>query len=329
MSKIQVGIVGYGNLGRGVETALMSAPDMTLSAIFTRRDPASIHPLSSAVSVRPLAEVETMKGCIDVLIICAGSATDLPEMTPALARSFNVVDSYDHHALIQDHYAKVDAVARENQTLAIISAGWDPGLFSINRVSADAVFPNGVSTTFWGKGVSQGHSDALRRVSGVLDARQYTIPIEDALRRVRSGDRTKLTTREKHVRECFVVAEKDADLNRIEAEIKAMPGYFADYDTTVHFITQAELDRDHRALPHGGSVIHAGTTGAAREHHCLVEFHVEMDSNPEFTGAILVAYARAVVRMHQRGMVGCRTVLDVAPSDLSPLSGEELRRKYL
>lgn len=329
MSKIQVGIVGYGNLGRGVEIALTSAPDMTLRAIFTRRDPASIHPLSPATPVRSLGEAGTLKGEIDVMIVCAGSATDLPEMTPELARNFNVVDSYDNHARIQDHYAKVDAAAQENQTLALISAGWDPGLFSIQRVTGDAFFPNGTDTTFWGKGVSQGHSDALRRVPGVLDARQYTIPIDEALRRVRSGERTKLTAREKHLRECFVVAEENADLSRIEAEIKTMPGYFADYDTIVHFITQAELDRDHRALPHGGNVIRTGTTGTAQEHSCLVEFHVEMDSNPEFTSSILVAYARAAARMRQRGLVGCRTVLDVAPSDLSPLSGDELRRKFL
>lgn len=329
MSKIQVGIAGYGNLGQGVETALMFAPDMALHAILTRRDPAAIQPRSPSIPVRPLADAASIKDEIDVLIICAGSATDLPEMTPELARNFNVVDSYDNHARIPGHYAKVDAAARENQTLAIISAGWDPGLFSSARVTAAAFFPDGVETTFWGKGVSQGHSDALRRVSGVLDARQYTIPIDEALRRVRSGERTKLTAREKHMRECYVVAEEGADLKRIEAEIRAMPGYFADYDTTVHFITQAELNRDHRALPHGGTVIRTGTTGVDQEHSCLVEVHVEMDSNPEFTGAILVAYARAAVRMRRRGMVGCRTVLDVAPSDLSPLSGEELRRKFL
>lgn len=327
--RIQVAIAGYGNLGKGVEAAVSAAPDMTLAAIFTRRSPAEVAARTPNVPVLSLDQAKPMKSSIDVIIVCAGSATDLPEMTPALAADFTVVDSYDHHALIPDHFAKVDAAARRGGMLALIAVGWDPGIFSLNRLFASAVFPNGSDYTFWGKGVSQGHSDALRRVPGVRDARQYTIPRESALARVRSFENPVLSPREKHVRACFIVAEDGADRNEIERTVKSMPGYFAGYDTTVTFVTQEELDRDHRGMPHGGSVIRTGRTGPNRDHPYLIEYHVDMASNPEFTGAILTAYARAAVRMRERGERGCRTVFDVAPRELSAISDEELRETLL
>ena len=326
---IRIGIMGYGNLGRGVEYAVAQNPDMQLAAVFTRRDPASIQPVTPDVPVLAAAKAAEMQDKIDVMILCGGSATDLPKQTPALARLFNVVDSFDTHARIPEHFAAVDAAAKEGGTLALISAGWDPGLFSLNRVYASAVLPQGETYTFWGKGVSQGHSDAIRRVEGVQDARQYTVPVESALEAVRSGAQPVLTTRQKHTRECFVVAKPGADTARIEKEIKEMPNYFADYDTTVHFISEEELLRDHAGLPHGGMVIRTGKTGKDCANTHVIEYKLTLDSNPEFTSSILVAYARAVWRMHEAGQQGCKTVLDVPPALLSPLSGEELRATML
>lgn len=326
---IRIGIAGYGNLGKGVETAIASVADMKLSAVFTRRDPAAIRLKTPNVPVLPLDRAASWKNGIDVLILCAGSAVDLPEMTPALAEYFNVVDSYDHHARIDDHFNNVNAAAEKSGTLALVSAGWDPGLFSLIRLYNGAIFPNGNDYTFWGKGVSQGHSDAIRRVPGVADARQYTVPVESALERVRNGDNPQLSTREKHVRHCYVAAEDGADRGRIEREIKTMPGYFADYDTTVHFVTIETLRRDHPGLPHGGTVFRTGTTGTDAPNPYLIEYHVKMASNPEFTGAVLVAYARAVYRKARRGETGCRTVLDIAPAELSPLPGDTLRRALI
>ena len=326
---IRIGIMGYGNLGRGVEYAVAQNPDMQLAAVFTRRDPASIQAATPDVPVLAAAKAAEMRDKIDVMILCGGSATDLPKQTPALARLFNVVDSFDTHARIPEHFAAVDAAAKEGGTLALISAGWDPGLFSLNRVYASAVLPQGETYTFWGKGVSQGHSDAIRRVEGVQDARQYTVPVESALEAVRSGAQPVLTTRQKHTRECFVVAKPGADTARIEKEIKEMPNYFADYDTTVHFISEEELLRDHAGLPHGGMVIRTGKTGKDSANTHVIEYKLTLDSNPEFTSSILVAYARAVWRMHEAGQQGCKTVLDVPPALLSPLSGEELRATML
>ena len=326
---IRIGIMGYGNLGRGVEYAVAQNPDMQLAAVFTRRDPASIQPVTPDVPVLAADKAAEMQDKIDVMILCGGSATDLPKQTPALARLFNVVDSFDTHARIPEHFAAVDAAAKEGGTLALISAGWDPGLFSLNRVYASAVLPQGETYTFWGKGVSQGHSDAIRRVEGVQDARQYTVPVESALEAVRSGAQPVLTTRQKHTRECFVVAKPGADTARIEKEIKEMPNYFADYDTTVHFISEEELLRDHAGLPHGGMVIRTGKTGKDCGNTHVIEYKLTLDSNPEFTSSILVAYARAVWRMHEAGQQGCKTVLDVPPALLSPLSGEELRATML
>ena len=326
---IRIGIMGYGNLGRGVEYAVAQNPDMQLAAVFTRRDPASIRTLTPDVPVLAADKAAEMQDKIDVMILCGGSATDLPKQTPALARLFNVVDSFDTHACIPEHFAAVDAAAKEGGTLALISAGWDPGLFSLNRVYASAVLPQGETYTFWGKGVSQGHSDAIRRIEGVQDARQYTVPVESALEAVRSGAQPVLTTRQKHTRECFVVAKPGADTARIEKEIKEMPNYFADYDTTVHFISEEELLRDHAGLPHGGMVIRTGKTGKDCGNTHVIEYKLTLDSNPEFTSSILVAYARAVWRMHEAGQQGCKTVLDVPPALLSPLSGEELRATML
>ena len=326
---IRIGIMGYGNLGRGVEYAVAQNPDMQLTAVFTRRDPASIQTVTPDVPVLAADKAVEMQDKIDVMILCGGSATDLPKQTPALARLFNVVDSFDTHARIPEHFAAVDAAAKEGGTLALISAGWDPGLFSLNRVYASAVLPQGETYTFWGKGVSQGHSDAIRRVEGVQDARQYTVPVESALEAVRSGAQPVLTTRQKHTRECFVVAKPGADTARIEKEIKEMPNYFADYDTTVHFISEEELLRDHAGLPHGGMVIRTGKTGKDCCNTHVIEYKLTLDSNPEFTSSILVAYARAVWRMHEAGQQGCKTVLDVPPALLSPLSGEELRATML
>ena len=326
---IRVGILGYGNLGRGVECALQQNPDMELAAVFTRRDPESVKILTEGVKVYRIDEAESMGDQIDVMILCGGSATDLPVQTPKYAEMFNVVDSFDTHAKIPEHFADVDAAAKKGGHVALISAGWDPGMFSLNRLYAECVLPEGKNYTFWGKGVSQGHSDAIRRVAGVKDARQYTIPVDAALEAVRSGSHPELTTRQKHTRECFVVAEEGADLARIENEIKTMPNYFDEYDTTVHFITEEELMRDHAGIPHGGFVIRCGKTGWNRENSHVIEYSLKLDSNPEFTSSILVAYARAVVRMAKEGQTGCKTVFDVAPAYLSSKSGEELRKEML
>ena len=325
---MKIAIYGYGNLGRGVECAVTAAPDAELVGIFTRRDPASVHP-HTAVPVYPADEILQYKDQIDVLIICGGSATDLPAMTPALAADFNVVDSFDTHASIPDHFANVDKAASESGHIALISAGWDPGMFSLNRLYASSILPDGADYTFWGRGVSQGHSDAIRRIEGVKDARQYTVPVPEALAKVRAGENPTLTVREKHTRECYVVAEEGADLARIEREIKTMPHYFDEYDTTVTFITEEELLRDHRGIPHGGSVIRTGKTGWNGENKHVIEYSLKLDSNPEFTASVLVAFARAMNRMHGRGVTGCKTVFDVAPADLSPLAPEELRAKML
>ena len=325
---MKIAIYGYGNLGKGVECAVKYHTDCELVGVFTRRAPETVKTVSG-VPVFSADKISEFKNKIDVLILCGGSATDLPEMTPALARDFNVVDSFDTHARIPEHFANVNKSALESNHTALISAGWDPGLFSILRAYSSAVLPNGKDYTFWGRGVSQGHSDAIRRIEGVLDARQYTVPVNEALAAVRSGNNPELTTREKHTRECYVVAEEGADLARIENEIKTMPNYFADYDTTVTFITADELKKDHSGLPHGGSVIRSGATGFAGENKHTVEFSLKLDSNPEFTASVLVAYARAVYKMYSRGAFGCKTVLDVCPADLSTLSSEELRAHLL
>ena len=326
---IRIGIYGYGNLGRGVECAIRHNPDLQLRAVFTRRDPQTVSILTPGVFVYRAEEVERFQREIDVMILCGGSATDLPVQTPQLAQWFQVVDSFDTHAHIPDHFAAVDRAARQGGHLALISVGWDPGLFSLNRLYAGAVLPGGADYTFWGKGVSQGHSDAIRRVPGVKDARQYTIPVPQALEAVRAGRTPQLTTRQKHTRECFVVAEEGADRDRIEREIRTMPNYFADYDTTVHFISEEEMQRDHSGLPHGGFVIRTGTTGWEDEHRHVVEYRLQLDSNPEFTSSVIVAYARAAHRLAQEGQTGCKTVFDVPPAYLSPLSGEELRARLL
>ena len=326
---IRIGIVGYGNLGRGVECAISQNPDMELVAVITRRSPETVKIFSQTATVYHMDNIQDLVGKIDVMILCGGSATDLPHQTPAIAKLFSVVDSFDTHAKIPSHFANVDASARESGSLAIISCGWDPGMFSINRLYAESILPEGKGYTFWGKGVSQGHSDAIRRIKGVVNAKQYTIPVESALNAVRSGTNPELTTREKHLRECFVVAEEGADLSRIEREIVTMPNYFADYDTIVHFITAEEMARDHSGIPHGGFVIHAGKTGKEKEHTNIIEYNLKLDSNPEFTASVLVACARAAHRMKQEGLVGCKTILDIPPSYLSPASGEELRKRLL
>jgi len=327
--KIRIGILGYGNLGRGVECAIKQNEDMELAAVFTRRNPEQVSILTEGVSVYSIEEIQKYKDRIDVLILCGGSATDLPVQTPEYAKYFNVIDSFDTHANIPKHFEEVDKPAKAFGKIAIISVGWDPGLFSLNRVYANAILPNGKNYTFWGKGVSQGHSDAIRRIKGVADARQYTIPVQTALDAIRNGETPKLSTREKHTRECFVVAEEGADLVRIEKEIKEMPNYFADYDTTVHFISQEELETKHSGIPHGGFVIQSGKTGWEEENHHIVEYRLKLDSNPEFTACVLVAYARAAYRMNQEGQCGCKTVLDIAPAYLCRQSKEELLRKML
>ena len=326
--QIKLAIVGYGNLGKGVECAIKQNPDISLYGVFTRRDPESVKTLTG-VNVYRIDDILNHRDEIDVLVICGGSATDLPVQTPTLARYFNVVDSFDTHAKIPEHFAAADAAAREGGNIAMISVGWDPGMFSLNRAYAEAILPEGKDYTFWGKGVSQGHSDAIRRVEGVLDARQYTIPKDDALKAVRAGENPSLTTREKHLRECFVVAEDGADKARIENEIKTMPNYFADYDTIVHFITKEELLRDHAGIPHGGFVIRSGKTGLNSENNNIIEYSLKLDSNPEFTSSVLVAYARATVRMNREGFCGCKTVLDVAPSYLSPCDRADLIKRLL
>ena len=326
---INVGIYGYGNLGRGIENAIRQNPDMKLIAVFTRRDPESLKIGTEGVEVKHVSDVENYKDKIDVMILCGGSATDLPAQTPDLAKMFTVVDSFDTHARIPEHFDNVDKAAKEGSNVAIISSGWDPGMFSLNRLYASAVLPEGEDYTFWGKGVSQGHSDAIRRIDGVLDAKQYTIPVESALEAVRSGSAPALTTREKHTRECFVVAAEDADKALIEKTIKEMPNYFADYDTTVHFISMEELKRDHSGIPHGGFVIRTGKTGANKENNHVIEYSLKLDSNPEFTASVIVAFARAAVRMAEKGEVGCKTVFDVPPALLSMKSPEELRAQLL
>ena len=326
---IRIGIMGYGNLGRGIECAVKNNPDMELTAVFTRRDPASVKILTEGVSVYHADEAKDHANEVDVLILCGGSATDLPVQTPEYAKYFTVVDSFDNHSKIPEHFANVDASAKESGHIAVISAGWDPGMFSLNRVYANAVLPNGKDYTFWGKGVSQGHSDAVRRVAGVKDCRQYTIPVESALERIRGGETPDLITREKHTRECFVVAEEGADLAQIEHDIVTMPAYFADYDTTVHFITEEEMKRDHAALPHGGFVIRSGKTGWNLEHNHVIEYSLKLDSNPEFTSSVIAACARAAFRMKQEGMSGCKTILDIPPAYLCAQSAEFLRAHML
>lgn len=326
---MKVGILGYGNLGRGIECAVKQNEDVELVAVFTRRDPSSVKILTDGVDVVNVSEIESYKDKIDVLIICGGSATDLPKQTPEYAKMFNVIDSFDTHANIPSHFANVDKAAKDNGNIALISAGWDPGMFSLSRLYANCILPEGNDYTFWGKGVSQGHSDAIRRVKGVKNGKQYTIPIDSALAAVRNGENPDLSTREKHLRECFVVAEEGADLKQIEEDIKTMPNYFADYDTTVHFISEEELLRDHSGIPHGGFVFRSGVTGWNKENKHIIEYNLKLDSNPEFTSSVIIAYARAINRLHKEGQTGCKTVFDIAPAYLSPLSGEELRAHLL
>ena len=325
---IRIGIIGYGNLGRGTEYAVQAAPDMELAAVFTRRDPAQVK-IRADVPVVPLDRIGEWKDKIDVMILCGGSATDLPEQTPQIASMFHVVDSFDTHAKIPEHFAAVDAAAKASGKVGIISVGWDPGLFSIARVYANAVLPDGKDYTFWGKGVSQGHSDAIRRIPGVKNAKQYTIPVAEALEKVRAGGQPELTTRQKHTRECFVVPEDGADTAAIEQTIKAMPNYFDEYDTTVHFISEEEMQRDHAGLEHGGFVFRTGRTGEGGAHKHVIEYSLKLDSNPEFTTSVITAYARAAYRLAAEGKNGCFTVFDVPPAYLSEKSGEELRKKLL
>ena len=324
MSDIRIGIIGYGNLAKGIECSIAQNPDMTLVAVFTRRDPAGVKILTPNVPVLPVDQADQWQDKIDIMILCGGSATDLPVMTPEFAKKFNVIDSFDTHANIPAHFAKVDAAAKESGKIAMISGGWDPGLFSVNRLYATAILPQGQDYTFWGKGVSQGHSDAVRRIEGVADCRQYTIPVPEALDAVRSGENPKLTTRQKHTRYCYVVAKEGADKAAIENAIKTMPGYFADYDTTVEFITAEEMARDHAGLPHGGNVIRTGVTGWNGENKQTIEYKLTLDSNPQFTASVLVACARAINRMKNRGITGCQTIFDIAPADLSQLGKDEM-----
>lgn len=326
---IKIGIFGYGNLGRGVESAVAQNKDMELVAVFTRRPPETLKLRTAGVPVMSAASVAEMKDKIDVMIICGGSATDLPVQTPAIASMFNCIDSFDTHAKIPEHFANVDKAARDGGNVALISCGWDPGMFSVMRLYSECILPDGSSYTFWGKGVSQGHSDAIRRIPGVKDAKQYTIPVDSAVASVRAGENPELTTREKHIRECFVVAEEGADLAAIERAIVTMPNYFADYNTTVHFISEEELKRDHSGIAHGGMVFRSGTTGVNNENHHVIEYRLQLDSNPEFTSSVLVAYARAAYRLSKEGQCGCKTVLDIAPAYLHPQSGEELRKSLL
>ncbi len=326
---IKIGILGYGNLGRGVECAVKQNDDMELVAVFTRRNPEDVKILTETATVCNVADVEAWKDKIDVMIICGGSATDLPKQTPVYAKMFNVIDSFDTHARIPEHFANVDAAAKEGGHVGIISVGWDPGMFSLNRLYANAILPDGNDYTFWGKGVSQGHSDAIRRVEGVKDGKQYTIPVEAALEAVRNGENPELTTRQKHTRECFVVLEEGADAAKVEEEIKTMPNYFSDYDTTVHFISEEELKANHSGIPHGGFVLRSGKTGWDGENKHLIEYSLKLDSNPEFTSSVLIAYARAAYRLASEGQIGCKTVFDIAPAYLSAKSGEELRKHML
>lgn len=329
MGKIRVGIAGYGNLGKGVELAIRQNDDMELAGVFTRRDPENVKLATPGAKAYKLDEAKDMQDQIDVMIICGGSATDLPKQTPELAKYFDVIDSFDTHANIPRHFAAIDAVCRENGHVGLISVGWDPGLFSLNRIYAESILPNGKTYTFWGKGVSQGHSDAIRRIPGVKRGIQYTVPVEAAMDQVRAGSQPELTTRQKHTRECFVVAEEGADLKQIEESIKTMKNYFDEYDTTVNFITEEEFDAVHNKMPHGGFVMRSGMTGDGEKTHQMIEYSLKLESNPEFTSSVLVAYARALKRMKEEGTVGCKTVFDVAPAYLSPLSGEELRAHLL
>ena len=326
---IKIGILGYGNLGRGVECAVKQNDDMELVAVFTRRNPEDVKILTETATVCNVADVEDWKDKIDVMIICGGSATDLPKQTPVYAKMFNVIDSFDTHARIPEHFANVDAAAKEGGHVGIISVGWDPGMFSLNRLYANAILPDGNDYTFWGKGVSQGHSDAIRRVEGVKDGKQYTIPVEAALEAVRNGENPELTTRQKHTRECFVVLEEGADAAKVEEEIKTMPNYFSDYDTTVHFISEEELKANHSGIPHGGFVLRSGKTGWDGENNHLIEYSLKLDSNPEFTASVLIAYARAAYRLASEGQSGCKTVFDIAPAYLSAKDGAELRKEML
>ena len=325
---IKIGLYGYGNIAKGVECAVKQNSDMVVSCVFTRRDPSTVSTISGA-NVYKTDDILNHKEEIDVLIMCGGSATDLPEQTPAMAKHFNVVDSFDTHKNIPVHFENVDKAAKEGGNIGIISVGWDPGMFSLNRLYGSCILTDGADYTFWGKGVSQGHSDAVRRIEGVMDARQYTIPVEEALEAVRSGSQPQLTTRQKHTRECFVVAQEGADLKRIENDIVTMKNYFDEYDTTVHFISQEELDRDHKGIPHGGFVIRTGKTGKDLEHNNVIEYSLKLDSNPEFTSCVIAAYARAAYRMAQEGMNGCKTVFDIPPAYLSAKSAEELRKEML
>ncbi len=324
---IRIGIIGYGNLGRGVELSLMQNPDMELVGIFTRRDPSTLKPLTAGVKVYHTDDIESMKGKIDVMILCGGSATDLPVQGPKYAEMFNTIDSFDTHAKIPEYFEKVDEAAKKGGNVSIISVGWDPGMFSLMRLYGNCILPEGKDYTFWGKGVSQGHSDAIRRVEGVKNAKQYTVPVEAAIEAVRNGEEPELTTREKHTRDCYVVAEEGADLEKIENDIKTMPNYFADYDTTVNFITEEELQRDHAGIPHGGFVIRSGRTATGESH--IIEYSLKLGSNPEFTSSVLVCFARAAYRLSKEGQCGAKSVFDVAPAYLSPKSGAELRKNLL
>lgn len=324
MCKIRIGIIGYGNLAKGVECSIAQNPDMELVAVFTRRDPSKVQILTPHVPVLTIADTDAWQDKIDVMILCGGSATDLPVMTPAFAQKFHVIDSFDAHANIPTHFQHVDASAKASGHIALISVGWDPGLFSVNRLYASAILPQGKDYTFWGTGVSQGHSDAVRRIQGVADCRQYTIPVPEALEAVRRGENPDLTTRQKHTRYCYVVANEGADLSAIESEIKTMPGYFADYDTTVEFISAEEMAKNHAGLPHGGNVIRTGVTGMNGEHRQVIEYKLTLESNPQFTASVLVSCARALMRMKNRGITGCQTIFDIAPADLSPISREEM-----
>lgn len=329
MEKIRIGIAGYGNLGKGVELAIRQNPDMELVGVFTRREPETVALKTPGAKAYRMEDVPEMASEIDVMILCGGSATDLPKQTPELAKYVNVIDSFDTHAKIPEHFADVDAAAKEGKTLSIISVGWDPGLFSLNRIYAEAILPNGNTYTFWGKGVSQGHSDAIRRVPGVKRGIQYTVPVEEAMQQVRDCKHPELSTREKHTRECYVVAEAGADLAAIEETIKTMPNYFADYDTTVHFISEEEFEKEHTRMPHGGFVMRSGKTGDGENTDQMIEYSLKLGSNPEFTSSVLTAYARAAYRLRKEGAIGCKTVFDIAPSYLSPMSGEELRAHLL
>ena len=326
---IKIGIIGYGNLGRGVECTIRQNPDMELVAVFTRRDPESLKISTETAKVESAEKIADWLGKIDVMVACGGSATDLPKQTPEYAKMFNVIDSFDTHAKIPEHFAAVDKSAKSAGKVAIISVGWDPGLFSLNRMYANAILPEGKDYTFWGKGVSQGHSDAVRRIKGVKNAKQYTIPVQSALDAVRSGKNPDLTTRRKHTRECFVVLEEGANAAEVERQIKEMPNYFADYDTTVHFIAEDEFARDHSRIPHGGFVLRCGKTGFNDENSHIIEYSLKLDSNPEFTSCVLLAYARAAYRLNKEGQSGCKTVFDIAPAYLSAKSGEELRATML